>query len=39
MAELEYGNKSISSLVQELNNLGNTSVFIKETELIAIQNG
>lgn len=39
MTELEYGNRSINSLVEELNSLGNRSVLVHHTELIAIQTG
>lgn len=39
MTDHEYINKSINSLVEELNSLGNKSVLIQKTELMAFQKG
>lgn len=39
MTDHEYINKSINSLVEELNSLGNRSVLIQKTELMCVQKG
>ena len=37
MTDLDFRNRTISSLVQELNHLGNRSVLVQPTEAIAVQ--
>lgn len=37
MCEIEYRNRTISSLVSELNSLGHTSTLLKPLTLLAVQ--